>query len=162
MSHHFSYVISQMCRCAAENCAQPCKITDAPRSESKCPSNGPHLSVAHSSHSSSQSSLRPDEIRFFLLHYFHVSFSIQTVWMSIFSFLKNKNFFTSWICFSNSDILQSTYNVAPILETDPCVHYNMKSLRQSSTPQYTGVHEFINIRIYIAVPSCHLSNKGRD
>ena len=40
------------------------------------PSEGPHLSAAHAPDSSS---LTPDEICFFLAHYFHVSFPTETV-----------------------------------------------------------------------------------
>ena len=62
-------------------------------------------------------------------------------------------FFIIQTCFSNLDTLQSTSNEAPSLELDPCIFYNMNPLSQSSSPQCTGVHELIKVRIYRAVPS---------
>lgn len=129
--------------------AQSCKITEAARSESKCPNEGPRLSAARAPHSSS---LTPDEVRFFLHTTFLFLFPLKQFKYTVFCKMRIF-FFIIQTCFSNLDTLQSTSNEAPSLELDPCIYYNMNPLSQSSSPQCTGVHELINVRIYRAVPS---------
>lgn len=140
-----------MCSRMAANCAQSCEITEAPRTESKRPSEGPHLSAAHAPDSSS---LTQDEICFF-----------HTIFMFLFPlkqfkytvFWKTRIFF-SQTCFSNLDTLQSTSNEAPILEIDPCIYEPFKSKFFPTMYWCTRVYKHKDSQ---SSSFFHLSNKGK-